>query len=231
MANRCDPLRLSISVVESFPLDPAVMEIDPDNSKTEKLGNVRAELAIIVAIAALEVHGHRHVNRRRDPFNDLLGKRQRKVLAILLSLRYSARPTAGRNRLRAGIDERFRLYGIPRIVKYHRRPCYVKVGEVFGFPGLVHCHPPVHRLHDGEIADRFGVDAVFAHAAGDLDPPRSLERRVKYQLPRAIERHRLSIDRSQGDTLPLQPCQPLSTDRNVPLTSGRSAAGPCWAPG
>src|ERR1700759_549120 len=55
ITNRCDAFRLSINVVEPFPLDPAVLKIDSDYPKIEKLGDVRAEPAIIVAISALKV--------------------------------------------------------------------------------------------------------------------------------------------------------------------------------
>src|SRR5712671_7603010 len=197
MANRCNPFRLSINVVEPFPLDHAVLEIDPDDSKIEKLGDVRAELAIIVAISALEVHGHRHVNRRRDPFNDLLSKRKRKVLAILIPLRSGDRPTAGRDRLRTGIDDRFRTACIPRVVKYYWRPFDVKGGKLFSFLGLAHGHSPIHRLLNGEIADRLGVEALLAHAAGDRDPPRSIEQRVTIGCHASLSGTiYLSIDRS-----------------------------------
>src|SRR5258707_15468742 len=177
MANRCNPFRLSINVVEPFPLDHAVLEIDPDDSKIEKLGDVRAELAIIVAISALEVHGHRHVNRRRDPFNDLLGKRQRKVLAILISVRSGDRPTAGRDRLRTGLDDRFRTACIPRVVKYHGRPFDVKGGKLFSFLGLAHGHPPFVDCTMAKSQTDLASKSLLAHAAGDRDPPRSLERR------------------------------------------------------
>src|SRR5258705_10810983 len=166
MSDRRNSLRLPINVVEPFPLDHAVLESGSDDSKIEKLGNVRAQLAIIVAISAFEVHGHRHVNCRRDPFDDLLGKRKWKVLAVLISLRTGDRPTAGRDRRRAGIDDRFRTACIPRVVKYQWRPFDVKGGELFSFLGLAHSHPPVQRLLNGEIADRPGVEALLAHAAG-----------------------------------------------------------------
>ncbi|HWO28237.1 MAG TPA: hypothetical protein VNO32_05520, partial [Candidatus Acidoferrum sp.] len=49
--------------------------------------------------------------------------------------------------------------------------------KLFSFLGLAHCHPPFNRLHDGEIADRLGVEVLLAYA-GDRDPPRSTERRA-----------------------------------------------------
>jgi hypothetical protein len=51
-------------------------------------------------------------------------------------------------------------------------------------------------LHDGEIADRLGVEVLLAHAAGDRDLPRSTERRatINCHAPlRGIDY--LSIDR------------------------------------
>jgi hypothetical protein len=54
----------------------------------------------------------------------------------------------------------------------------MKGGKLFSFLGLAHCHPPFNRLHDGEIADRPGVEVLLAHAAGDRDLPRSTERRA-----------------------------------------------------
>src|SRR3954462_8526196 len=140
--NRCDAFRLSINIVEPFAPDHAVLEIDSDYPKIEKPGDVRAERAIIVAISALEVDGHRYLNCRRDPLNNLLGKRKRKVLAVLIPLRRSDRPTAGRDRLCTGIDDRSRTACVPRVIKYDWRPFGMKGGKLFCFLGLTHGHPP-----------------------------------------------------------------------------------------
>jgi hypothetical protein len=52
-------------------------------------------------------------------------------------------------------------------------------------------------LHDGEIADRLGVEVLLAHAAGDRDPPRSLERRVTISCHAPLSgMDYLSIDRT-----------------------------------
>jgi hypothetical protein len=62
---------------------------------------------------------------------------------------------------------------------------------------------------DGEIADRLGVEALLAHAAGDRDPLRGIEQRVTIGCHASLSGViYLSIDCS-GDTLAIQPCQPL----------------------
>ena len=43
------------------PFDHSVLEIDPDDAELKKLGNVRGELLIIVAVPAFEIHGDRHL--------------------------------------------------------------------------------------------------------------------------------------------------------------------------
>src|ERR1700738_2616676 len=89
----------------------------------------------------------------------------------------------------------------------------MKGGKLLSFFGLAHCHPPSNRLHDGEIADRLGVEALLAHSAGDGDPPRSTERQVTIGCHASLSSiFYLSIDRF-SDTLAIQSCQPLSIDR------------------
>ena len=68
-------------------------------------------------------------------------------------------------------------------------------------------------MHNGEIADRFRVETALAYAAGDRDPPRSLERRITISCHAPLSgTNYLSIDRG-GDTSAVQSCQPLSIDR------------------
>jgi hypothetical protein len=89
----------------------------------------------------------------------------------------------------------------------------MKGGKLFSFLGLAHCHPPSNRLHDGEIADRLGVEVLLEYAAGDRDPPRSTERRVTIGCRASLSGIiYLSIDRP-ARTLAIQSCQPLSIDR------------------
>ena len=51
-------------------------------------------------------------------------------------------------------------------------------------------------MDDGEIADRLGVEVLLAHAAGDRDPPRSIELRVTIGCHAPLSgKFYLSIDR------------------------------------
>ena len=86
--------------------------------------------------------GENAVPSNSQTLNNLLGKRKRKVFSVLIPLRRSDRPTAGRDRLCARIDDRSRTACVPRVIKYHWRPFDVKGGKLFGFPDLAHGHPP-----------------------------------------------------------------------------------------
>jgi hypothetical protein len=94
LADGSDTLCLPIGAIEPFSLDHSVLEINPDDAKLEKLGDVRSQLLIIVTVAAFEIHRDRHIDICGDRSDDMFGERKRKIFAVLISLRRRYCPTA-----------------------------------------------------------------------------------------------------------------------------------------
>src|SRR5689334_8964067 len=97
VANRLDPARLPISLMEAGAFHHPVFEIDADDTSLEQANDILGEPAIIVAISALEIGGYWRIDRRHDARNNLQSIVDRQVLAVAVALRLCDRPTAGRN--------------------------------------------------------------------------------------------------------------------------------------
>src|ERR1700723_3833763 len=133
LADGSDTPCLPVDAIEPCPLDHSILEINPDDAKLKKLGDVRSQLLIIVTVAALEIHRDRHTDICGDPSHDVFGERKRKIFAIFISLRRRYCPTAGFDSFRPSIDDRFRAAGVPGVVENHWRAFDVKCGKLFGF--------------------------------------------------------------------------------------------------
>jgi hypothetical protein len=108
---------LSVDAIKPGAFDDPILEVDANDAQVDKTRNVVRNLAVVCAIAALEVHGDRGIDARRDAPDDLLDEFDRDCFAVLVALRRSDRPTAGRDRFRAGLQNRSRATRVPRVVE------------------------------------------------------------------------------------------------------------------
>src|SRR5262249_2908608 len=108
---------LPLEVVESRTFNDPVFKVDADYAQVEKTRDVVGQFALVFAIPAFEVHGHRDLDGRDNPPDDLLGQPDRDGLAISVALRLGDRPAASRDRLSTGLGNSFRATRIPCVVE------------------------------------------------------------------------------------------------------------------
>jgi hypothetical protein len=113
LANDSDAACLPFEVVESRTSNDPVFKIDADHAQVKKTRDVVGQFALIFAIRAFEVHGHRDVDGRGNPPDDLLGQPDRDALAISVALRLGDRPTARRDRPSARFENGFGAARVP----------------------------------------------------------------------------------------------------------------------
>src|SRR5215510_6951133 len=82
LANDGDAAFLPLEVVESRTFNDPIFKVDADYAQVEKTRDVVGQFALVFAIPAFEVHGHRDVDGRDNPPDDLLGQPDRDGLAI-----------------------------------------------------------------------------------------------------------------------------------------------------
>src|SRR5262249_37712609 len=97
-ADRTEAPGLSVDSIKARAFDDPILEVDADHAQVDKTRNVVSKLDVVFAITALEIHGDRGIDARRDTPNDLLGEFDRDRFTVLVALRRRDRPTACRDR-------------------------------------------------------------------------------------------------------------------------------------
>src|SRR6202008_2254591 len=100
-----------------------------DDAEVEQTRDVVGQRAVVVGVAALEVNGDGNVRGGSDARDDPLGEVERGGLAVPVAVRGGDGPTARRDRLRAGLDDRLRAARVPRVIEHHGVALDVEFGE------------------------------------------------------------------------------------------------------